>query len=155
VPAPATVLSSVVTRGDALAPAPGVSGTVGLIVTGGSDGDVKVWLRLEDGRPVEAGALDTSLAPDLTFTVAEPEPRSIVSGLLDPSVAFMRGRLKTTGDNGFLLGVLAATADPGFGAWLDGVAGEAGLGGRPAVASVVEGAVRSGGASAVDVGGPA
>ena len=36
----------------------------------------------------------------------------MAAGDLDPSVAFMRGRMKTAGDPGLVLDVLAAAAAP-------------------------------------------
>ena len=55
-----------------------------------------------DGEP----ALSLLLSPDDADLVGRGE--------LAPSVAFMQGRLKTTGDNGLLLRVLAWTARPTF-----------------------------------------
>jgi hypothetical protein len=115
------VLAALKATGGELAVAPGVTGTLGLVVvTGTAQGDIKVRVRLLDGRLVEADA-GAGPDPDLTLTLPSAEAGAIVAGALDPSVAFMRGRLKTAGDNGLLLGVLAAAAAPGFGAWLDGV----------------------------------
>jgi putative sterol carrier protein len=94
-----------------------VTGTIALVVTGTPGGDLKVRIELLDGRPVEI-ATDPGPDPELTLTVPAADARAIRAGTLDPSVAFMRGRLKTAGDNGLLLGLLAATADPSFGAWL-------------------------------------
>jgi len=52
--------------------------------------------------------------PDLTLTLSPGDAELIRSGQLDPSVAFMQGRLKTSGDNALLLGVLSWTATPAF-----------------------------------------
>jgi putative sterol carrier protein len=38
----------------------------------------------------------------------------VKNGQLDPSVAFMQGRLKTSGDNALLLSVLKWSATPAF-----------------------------------------
>jgi hypothetical protein len=111
------LLAAIVALGGDLAPAPGVTGSVGLVVTGTASGDVKVRIQMVDGRPVEAST-DPGPEPELTLTLPAPEAGAIGAGTLDPSVAFMRGRLKTAGDNGLLLGLLAATAEPGFGSWL-------------------------------------
>jgi hypothetical protein len=111
------LLADLVASAGDLASAPGVTGSVGLVVTGTAAGDVKMRIRLVDGRPVEIGT-EPGPDPELTLTVPAAEADAIRAGTLDPSVAFMRGRLKTVGDNALLLGVLAATADPGFGSWL-------------------------------------
>jgi len=116
----AGILAAAVATGEVLPVSPGVSGTVAVVVTGTSDGDVKVRVRLVDGRPVGADT-DAGPDPELTLTLPSGDAGAIGRGTLDPSVAFMRGRLKTAGDNGLLLGVLAATADPGFGPWLTGL----------------------------------
>ena len=115
----AGILSSVLASGARLGLSPGVTGTVVLVVTGTAEGDVTVRLRLDDGRPAD-GLLGDGPGPDpdLTLTLPAADADGIVAGTLDPSVAFMRGRLKTAGDNRLLLGLLAATAVPGFGAWL-------------------------------------
>jgi SCP-2 sterol transfer family len=56
---------------------------------------------------------------DLTLTLSPDDARSVQHGQLAPSVAFMQGRLKTSGDNGLLLRVLAWTATPAFERTLD------------------------------------
>jgi hypothetical protein len=52
--------------------------------------------------------------PDLTLTLGTDDARSVKNGQLDPSVAFMQGRLKTSGDNALLLSVLKWSATPAF-----------------------------------------
>jgi putative sterol carrier protein len=52
--------------------------------------------------------------PDLALTLSPDDARSVRDGELAPSVAFMQGRLKTSGDNALLLRVLAWTATPAF-----------------------------------------
>jgi hypothetical protein len=56
--------------------------------------------------------------PDLTLTLGTDDARSVRDGRLEPSVAFMQGRLKTSGDNALLLRVLSWTATPAFSAAL-------------------------------------
>jgi SCP-2 sterol transfer family len=51
---------------------------------------------------------------DLTLTIGTDEARLVREGELAPSVAFMRGRLKSTGDNALLLRILAWSATPAF-----------------------------------------
>jgi SCP-2 sterol transfer family len=88
---------------------PGSTATVQVVVTGAPAGDGKWHLRLDDGVVAEAAA-GTVAEPDLTLTVAYPEGAAMAAGELDPSVAFMQGRLKTAGDPGLVLDVLAGAA---------------------------------------------
>jgi hypothetical protein len=63
---------------------------------------------------------------DLTLTIGTDEARLVREGELEPSVAFMRGRLKSTGDNALLLRILAWSATPAFSHALAGWSKEAG-----------------------------
>jgi putative sterol carrier protein len=60
--------------------------------------------------------------PDLSMTMASQDAIDVLSGRIEPSVAFMRGRLKTSGDNGMLLLFLESTTSEEFGRWRDAVA---------------------------------
>lgn len=51
---------------------------------------------------------------DLALTIGTDDARLVKDGELDPSVAFMRGRLKSTGDNALLLRILAWSATPAY-----------------------------------------
>ena len=88
---------------------PGPTGTLQVVVTGAPDGDGKWHARIDDGVVAEA-ALGARPAPDLTLTVTYPDGAAMAAGELDPSVAFMQGRLKTAGDPGLVLDVLAGAA---------------------------------------------
>ena len=88
---------------------PGASGTVQVVVTGAPEGDGKWYLRLDDGVVAEAAA-GSQAAPDLTLTVGYADGAAMAAGELDPSAAFMRGSMKTTGDPGLVLDVLASAA---------------------------------------------
>lgn len=99
----------------------GVGPTVGdtsveCSVTGGPDGDVKLHALRDE---VALGALDE---PDVSLTLPYAEAMAIARGELEPSVAFMQGRMKTAGDPGRLLDLLAATATDGFRDGLERVA---------------------------------
>jgi hypothetical protein len=48
------------------------------------------------------------------LTLSPDDARSVKDGHLEPSVAFMQGRLKTSGDNALLLRVLKWSATPAF-----------------------------------------
>lgn len=52
--------------------------------------------------------------PDLTLTLSPADAVLVSQGRLAPSVAFMQGRLKTSGDNALLLRVLAWSATDAF-----------------------------------------
>jgi predicted lipid carrier protein YhbT len=85
---------------------PGPSVAVQVVVSGGSAGDVTAHLTLADGVVVEA-SVGEAAEPDIAFTAVAADAVAIANGDLDPSVAFMQGRLKTTGDPGRVLELLA------------------------------------------------
>jgi putative sterol carrier protein len=83
-----------------------------LVGRGGSPGPtatLKFHVRVDDGVVAEA-APGSIAAPDVTFTASYPDASAMAAGELDPSVAFMQGRLKTAGDQGLVLDVLAGAA---------------------------------------------
>ena len=77
-------------------------------VTGGPEGDVRYERRW--GTDTDATGEERQLA----LTIPAPDARAVLTGDLSPSVAFMRGRIKTSGDAAAVLEVLAATADTSF-----------------------------------------
>ena len=88
--------------------APGPSATVQVVVGGTPAGDVKFHLAVVDGVVTAATAGNNPKA-DVALTVPHAEAQAMLAGDLDPNVAFMRGRMKTAGDPGLLLDLLAAT----------------------------------------------
>jgi hypothetical protein len=86
-----------------------LAGTVQVDVIGGPDGDVYVNARYAGGRLADArpGPAD---GPDATLTITTQDAVAVIDGALDPSVAFMRGRLKAVGDMGLVLDLLAWSA---------------------------------------------
>ncbi|MHB1496391.1 MAG: SCP2 sterol-binding domain-containing protein [Acidimicrobiales bacterium] len=68
------------------------------------------WSSAELGRP--AAGCDGQA--DLTLTISPEDAALVLSGELAPSVAFMQGRLKTTGDNALLLELLRWSATEAF-----------------------------------------
>lgn len=114
----------------ALPPAPGASGVVTLVVSTGPRREVAFHWRYEEGTAVSGGPGPGSApaAPgsgsardaggDLVLTVSVADAGEILSAAVAPSVAFMRGRLKASGDGGLLLAFLASTEDPAFAGWL-------------------------------------
>jgi hypothetical protein len=77
-------------------------------VVGGPDGDVKLSA---DDDELGFGPVEDA---DVALTVPYAEATAIAQGALQPSVAFMQGRMKTAGDPGRLLELLAATATQTF-----------------------------------------
>ena len=85
--------------------------TIECSVVGGPDGEVKLHAA---AGGVAAGGL----------TDAAVDAMAIVRGELQPSVAFMQGRMKTAGDPGIVLEMLAATARAPFRDALERVAAD-------------------------------
>jgi putative sterol carrier protein len=98
-------------RGEVRAPALDVR--LQVTVTGAPGGDV-VWHAVTSGgalTELDAGAVPDA---DVTLTLPYDDAVAVQRGELDPSVAYMQGRMKTAGDPGKLLDVLAATATPAY-----------------------------------------
>lgn len=87
--------------------APGGSGAVQVVVIGLADGDGSWQVRVDDGviAEVAPGAPEKA---DLTLTLPAPLASEVASGATTASAAFMQGRMKTAGDLGLVLDVLAA-----------------------------------------------
>ncbi len=68
------------------------------------------WSDDGPGTPVTAGPTES----DLALALSPDDAQLVGRGELEPSVAFMQGRLKTSGDNALLLRVLAWTTTPAF-----------------------------------------
>lgn len=86
---------------------PGLSGKIQSQVTGGPEGDASFYWVLEDGE-IRDGAQGVIADPDLTLTLPREDAIAVWQGDLDPSVAFMQGRLKAAGSMGILLSLLPA-----------------------------------------------
>jgi hypothetical protein len=97
-------------------PVSGATGVVSVAITGGPDGDVSYHWGYRDGVP-GAGGIGADADADLTLVIGQADARAVASGEVEPSVAYMRGRLKATGDGGLLLGWLASTATAGYVEW--------------------------------------
>ena len=87
--------------------APGGSGAVQVVVTGLPDGDGSWQVRVDDGVVAEVGP-GAPASPDLTLTLPSAIADAVAGGELTASAAFMQGRMKTAGDLGLVLDVLAA-----------------------------------------------
>ena len=77
-------------------PSPGASITLQQVVTDGPDGEVRYWVRLEDGK-VRTGLGD---APEADATVRQSYETAvaILRGELSVQSAFMAGRIRLSGD---------------------------------------------------------
>jgi hypothetical protein len=95
---------------------PLVDARVEVAVTDTPVGEVRCVLVVADGHvaDVEVGGVAGG-PPDATLTTTWKDLARIRDGDLTPSVAFMQGRLKATGDMHAVLGVLSATAAVGTG----------------------------------------
>jgi len=99
---------------------PGVSGSVSLAVSGGRRQEAGFHWSYDAGK-ARAGAAGIDAGADLVLLLAAPDAIDVFKGEVEPSVAFMRGRLKASGDGGLLLGFLKSTVDPRFADWRDKV----------------------------------
>ncbi|MDA8391707.1 MAG: SCP2 sterol-binding domain-containing protein [Actinomycetota bacterium] len=90
-------------------PVPGASATIQYVVSGGPGGDVEYYWVLTDGR-LEAAALGRLDAPELTMSQSREDAMEIQKGALDPSAAYMQGRLKVSGDMAKLMSLLPLTS---------------------------------------------
>ena len=111
-------------------PAPGVEGEVRWIITATAADDVVLAWHYRAGEPSWLGSPSPGRAAKVTFTLPQAEARALLGGESQPSVAFMRGRLKTVGDAGLVLALLASTATPAWEAWRAGLDAATGDGAR-------------------------
>ncbi len=86
---------------------------VRVVIAGGGEGDVSVTWRAGEGSVSLTEGRDGD-DPDVTFTLLAADAIDVAKGALPPAVAYMQGRLKTTGDNGLVLALLAALSTPEF-----------------------------------------
>lgn len=90
-----------------------LTGSIQVSVSGGKGGELRYHLDVEEGRLVSAASGPASDPPPaVAFTVSASDAEAMRSGGLDPTVAYMQGRLKTAGDPGWVLDVLAHWSTP-------------------------------------------
>lgn len=99
---------------------PGAVGSVSLAVSGGRRQEAGFHWSYDAGK-AKPGTAGIDGAADLVLLLAAPDAIDVLKGDVEPSVAFMRGRLKASGDGGLLLGFLKSTVDPAFSDWRDRV----------------------------------
>jgi putative sterol carrier protein len=99
---------------------------------GANAGDLSVRLEITAGdvlfhAVITSGTLDELAlgalnGAEVALTLPFDDAVAVQRGELDPSVAFMQGRMKTAGNPGKLLDLLARTARPGYAQLRDAVA---------------------------------
>lgn len=75
--------------------------TIQQIVTGGASGEVRYWVRVDDGR-VHFGT-GAAEAPDATVTQSYETAAAISRGELGVEAAILAGRIRLSGDVGVLV----------------------------------------------------
>ena len=102
-------LAEVAVEVDGVSGPPTLTGSVVVEVTGGPDGDASIHAVFAEGHLVASGAGSVP-SPDVTLTLTDADARAVVAGGLDPSVAFMQGRMKVAGAMGPVIDLLALAA---------------------------------------------
>ena len=74
----------------------------------GADGSIVFHTHLEDGR-ITLNRLGPDDEPDFTMAIPLAVFVDVAAGAADPSVGFMQGRIKVTGNIGRMLSVLPVT----------------------------------------------
>jgi alkyl sulfatase BDS1-like metallo-beta-lactamase superfamily hydrolase len=92
---------------------PGVSAVVACVVSGSPTGDVRYFQDVEDGRIVAQG-LGERPGADFTVTSTWADAVQILSGEVDPNVAFMQGRMKVAGNMAKLMVLLPLTVSDDY-----------------------------------------
>jgi SCP-2 sterol transfer family len=109
-------LKDIAASADARPPLPGVSGTVSLAVTAGRGREVGYHWQYRQGVP-GGGRVGVAPDADVVLTIARDDAWSVLIGEMEPSVAFMRGRLKAAGDGGVLLALLESMSTGSYRDW--------------------------------------
>ena len=94
---------------DGLVAPPSLEGTLRVDVTGAPGGDRIAHARFGGGRLADVGP-GAGEGSDASVALTVEDARAVLDGDLDPSVAFMQGRMKAAGDMGLVLDVLALAA---------------------------------------------
>ncbi len=87
---------------------PGATARVQHVVTGTPDGEVRYFQSLVDGRVSEVGLGDDAGA-EVTYLQTYAAALEVARGEVGADVAFMRGRLKVTGDMGKVMDLMPLT----------------------------------------------
>ena len=92
---------------------PGATATMQFVVTGGPDGDIKYYWKIENGRLAEASVGELPDA-EVTLTTTYQDSVAIQKGELDANAAFMQGKTKVTGNMGKLMQLMPLTMSPEY-----------------------------------------
>ena len=106
---------------DLLPDVPGAGGSVSLAVGGGRRQEAGFHWSYQNGKAAP-GSAGVDASADLALLVAGEDAIELLKGEVEPSVAFMRGRLKASGDGQLLLGFLKSTTSRDFDGWRQAVA---------------------------------
>ncbi len=112
---------------DRLPAIPGVTAVVTLSFSLAPRNEIGFSWRYIDGQP-GTGSPGAGREADLALTMSAADAADMISGRVEPSVAFMRGRLKAAGDGKLLLAFLESTTGPGYEGWREQAAGLASTG---------------------------
>jgi hypothetical protein len=93
-------------------------------ITGGPGGEVSYHWSYRDGAPGDGG-IGAVADADLSLSIGHGDARAVATGEVEPSVAYMRGRLKASGDGALLLGFLASTGTDAYREWHQRASGTA------------------------------
>ncbi|MBM3674124.1 MAG: SCP2 sterol-binding domain-containing protein [Actinobacteria bacterium] len=92
---------------------PGASALMQYVVTGGPDGEVKYFWRLEDGKLRESGLGEID-APDFTMTLSYDDLVKVQQGELDAHAPFMQGRMKVAGNMAKFMTLMPLMTSPEY-----------------------------------------
>ena len=92
---------------------PGASVRMQYVVGAGTDEEVHYYWVLENGKLLESGVGDLEDA-EITLTMTMADAVAVQKGELDPSAAFMQGRIKVAGNMAKLMSLLPITSSPEY-----------------------------------------
>jgi putative sterol carrier protein len=90
----------------------GAKGTVQYFLVGGTS-EYSYWWKIENGQLTGAG-LGVNQEAEIEITVTVDDARAMQTGQLDPTAAFVEGKLKVTGDFDLLMSLLPITSSPEY-----------------------------------------
>ena len=101
---------------------PGATVKIQYKVTGGPAGDIDYYWVVDEGKILEA-KLGTIADADFAMTSAYEDQAKIQKGELEPTAAFMQGKMKVTGNMAKMMSLLPITNSPEWKVLQDKVAG--------------------------------
>jgi putative sterol carrier protein len=90
---------------------PGATVKIQYKVTGGPDGDIDYYWAIDEGKILDA-KLGTIDAADFTMTNTYDDGAKIQRGEMDPTAAFMQGKIKASGNMAKMMSLLPITNSP-------------------------------------------